>query len=56
MAKPLKFYDLREKKSFQTNEYEVVERKGRKFAKTTSPSGTESWKAVSKDFNSEGEN
>ena len=56
MTQPLKFYDLKEKKAFTSNDYKIENRNGRKFAVAHSPTGTESWKAVSKDFNEEGEN
>ena len=51
--KTLKFFNLKERKSFESNDYEIVEKKGRKFAVAHSPTGTESWRIVSKDFNKE---
>lgn len=50
----LKFYDLRKKKSFTTDKFKVknkrVKGKMRKFAVAKAPSGTESWRALPKDF------
>jgi len=42
----LSFYDLRAKKKFMSDKYKMVERKGRRFAVTTSPSGCASWRIV----------
>lgn len=44
----LNFYDLKAKKKFMSDKYKFVERKGRRFAVTTAPSGAESWRIVSK--------
>ncbi len=51
MAKPkLSFYDVKTKKKFETDNYKVVERKGRFFAVAKSPTGThECWRVLSKD-------
>lgn len=50
----LKFYDLKKKKSFYSDDYEFVEMdtsKGtRYFVVTISPSGNKSYRVVSKDF------
>jgi hypothetical protein len=48
MAEKLKFYDLRAKKSFMTDKYKTVNKKGRKFAIAQSPSGGESWRILGK--------
>lgn len=40
--KKLKFYDLKTKKSFMSDKYEIKIIKGRKYAVTTSPSGIKS--------------
>ena len=47
----LSFYDVKSKKKFQTTNYRIVVKKGRKFAVAKSPSGThECWRIVGKDF------
>ena len=50
----LKFYDLKEKKSFETDKYNLTSKKTSKgtkyFAKTKSPKKNECWRIVSKDF------
>lgn len=46
----LKFYDLKKKKSFKSDVYEIVKRGKMNFAKTKAPSGIESWLIVKKDF------
>lgn len=48
MATELKFYDLRARKSFMTNKYKVVVKKGRKFAVATAPSGVPSYRIMGK--------
>ena len=48
MAQPLKFYDLKAKKSFITNDYVITEKKGRMFAVATAPSGVKSFRIVAK--------
>ncbi len=51
MAKPkLSFYDVKTKKKFETDNYRVVEKKGRFFAVAKSPAGShECWRVLSKD-------
>lgn len=51
MEKPkLSFYDVKTKKKFETDNYRVVERKGRFFAVAKSPAGShECWRVLSKD-------
>lgn len=45
----LSFYDVKSKSKFETDEYRVVEKKGRFFAVAKSPSGThECWRVLSK--------
>ena len=46
----LKFYDLKAKKSFMTNDYKIVIKGARKFAVATTPSGSQSYRIVAKDF------
>jgi len=46
--KLLKFYDLKSKKSFSTNDYGLVKKKNRGFAVANAPSGIKSWRIVSK--------
>lgn len=45
-----KFYDLKAKKVFVTNNYKFVTKAGRNFIVAKNPSGKESWLIVSKDF------
>jgi len=46
----LKFYDLKSKKSFVTDKFDIVEKKGRKFAVANAPSGIKSYRIVGKNF------
>ncbi len=50
----LKFFDVRTRKGFSTDKYKFVAKKVRSniryFAVAKSPSGSESWRIVSKDF------
>ena len=48
MVDKLKFFDLRAKKAFTTDKYEVVVKKGRRFAVCTAPSGVTSYRIVGK--------
>ena len=52
MAKEeIEFFDVKSKKKFKTSTYRIVDKSGRMFAVTKSPSGTyECWRVVSKDF------
>jgi hypothetical protein len=46
----LSFYDVKSKKKFETDNYRVVEKKGRYFAVAKSPAGShECWRVLSKD-------
>jgi len=46
----LSFYDVKSKKKFETDDFRVVERKGRFFAVAKSKSGPhECWRVLSKD-------
>ena len=46
----LEFFDVKTKKKFKSSDIRVVEKKGRFFAVTKSPTGDyECWKVVSKD-------
>ena len=42
----LKFYDLKTKKTFNTSNYEVRTKGGRRFAVAKAPSGIESWRVL----------
>lgn len=42
----LKFFDLRDKKSFMTDKFTTFEKGGTKFAKTTAPSGVKSVRII----------
>ena len=55
MAKQeIEFFDVKSKKKFKTVNYKIVDKSGRMFAVTKSPSGTyECWRVVSKDFAAE---
>ena len=47
----LEFFDVKSKKKFKTKNYKIVDKGGRMFGVTKSPSGTyECWRVVSKDF------
>ena len=47
----LEFYDVKSKQKFKASEYRIVDKGGRMFAVTKSPSGPhECWRVVSKDF------
>lgn len=46
----LKFYDLKSKKSFESDEYEIVMKGNTKFAVTDAPSGIKSYRIVTKTF------
>jgi len=46
----ISFFDVKSKKKFETDTYEVREKNGRFFAVTKSPEGThECWRVLSKD-------
>jgi hypothetical protein len=54
MAEKLKFYDLKKKKKFTTDEYKLVTKKGKKgrvmyAAVAKAPGGNECWLIVGKD-------
>ena len=50
----LKFYDLKKRKSFNSDKYKLTSKRTKSgmkyFAVTQAPSKTESWRIVSKDF------
>jgi len=46
----LKFYDLKSRKSFESDEYKIVTKGNTRFAVATSPSGVKSYRIVSKTF------
>lgn len=48
MASKLKFYDLRAKKSFTTDKYNLKTKKGRNFAVAKNASGGTSWRILGK--------
>ena len=48
MAQQLKFYDLKAKKSFITNDYDIITKKGRMYAVADAPSGCKSFRIVAK--------
>ena len=51
MTEELSFYDVKTKKKFNSSDYRIEDRSGRKFAVTKSKEGThECWRVVSKDF------
>lgn len=49
MADEIKFFDLKTKKTFSTSNYKVIDKKGRRMAMTTSPSGTKSVRFLRKE-------
>lgn len=46
----LKFFDLKTKKPFSTDKFDLVSKNGRKMAVTVSPSGFKAVRFVKKDF------
>jgi len=46
----LKFFDLKEKKSFSTDKFDLETKNGRRFAIAKSPKGNKARRFVSKDF------
>jgi hypothetical protein len=51
MPEEIQFFDVKTKNKFKTTTYRIVEKGGRFFAVTKSPTGThECWRVVSKDF------
>jgi len=44
----LKFYDVKTKKEFHSDKYQVKMKDGKRYAVAISPSGTESWKIIGK--------
>lgn len=42
----LKFYDVKDKKSFMSNKYKVVTKNNRRFAVADAPSGIKSWRVL----------
>lgn len=49
MAETLNFYDLKSRKKFSTNKYEITVRKGRRFAVADAPSGIKSWRIIGRE-------
>jgi len=46
--KRLKFYDLKNRKSFETDKYKIVNKGKRRFAVAQAPSGIDSYRIISK--------
>ncbi len=46
----LKFFDLKARKTFTTDKFTIVTKNGRRFAKTTAPSGVTSMRIVANNF------
>lgn len=46
MPETLKFYDLKTRESFKTSDYEIVVKKGRRFAVAVGPSGKKCWRIL----------
>ena len=47
----MEFFDVKTKKKFKSSDFRIVEKSGRNFAVTKSPTGDyECWKVVSKDM------
>jgi len=44
----LNFYDLKGKKKFESDQYEIKVRGKRRFAVCTAPSGVKSWRILGK--------
>ena len=47
--KTLRFYNLRTKKSFETDDYDIVEKGSRRFAVAEDEDGTKCWRIIGKD-------
>ncbi|UCD55098.1 MAG: hypothetical protein JSV93_06215 [Candidatus Omnitrophota bacterium] len=46
----IQFFDVKTKKKFKTSDFKIVQKKGRFFAVTKSPTGSyECWRVISKD-------
>ena len=46
----MEFFDVKTKKKFKSSDFRVVEKSGRSFAVTKSPTGSyECWRVISKD-------
>jgi|TARA_Y100000310_G_scaffold342241_1_gene444511 hypothetical protein len=48
MAKNLKFYDVKGRKSFMSTKWKKVVKKGRAFAVAKAPSGIMAWRIIGK--------
>lgn len=48
--KSIKFFDLKAKKPFWSEDYRIILKKGRRFAVTKAPSGIEAWRIVGANF------
>jgi hypothetical protein len=48
MSESLSFYDVKNKKKFNSANYKVVTKSGRKFAVATGPKGNECWRILGK--------
>ena len=46
----LKFRDMKMQKNFETDDFDLVMKKGRRFAVATAPSGVKAFRIVGKDF------
>lgn len=44
----LKFYDVVAKKSFETSEYQIINKGGRTFAVAESRDGNKAWRVIKK--------
>ena len=44
----LSFYDVKGKKKFKAKKYEIVTKKGRRFAIADAPSGIKAWRIMGK--------
>lgn len=48
MAEELTFYDVKGKQKFNSSEYRIEVRNGRRFAVSKAPSGIEAWRILGK--------
>jgi len=46
----LSFFDMKGKKKFETDDYSVINKSGRRFAVANAPSGVKAYRIVGKDF------
>ena len=48
MMETLTFYDVKGKKKFKSNNYKIVQKKGRRFAVAKAPTGIDAYRILGK--------